>query len=111
MKFSEYPVGTIIDVTEDAIRYEKSEGGNWLAITGHCVDCMEEDYIPADEVDQKDAHVTAVPFGLAWQLAIMLADEYGAVDSEGEDITFDGIIADASEEYTKFLDREAKKGV
>lgn len=105
MKTSEFPVGTVVDVKLDGF-YGKVENGDWILIS--CVDCVRERIIDNDEIDQKDVTIISMPFGVVWQMAIMLADEYGDIDSEGELITFDGIIQDAVGEHNSTLDREAK---
>lgn len=99
MKISELPVGTVIDIEGEG-RYEQTHDGLWSATT------MENDTFSTDFLEKEYAdkvRILSVPFGLAWQLAIMLSDEYDSVDSEGEDITLDGIISDASKEFQRAL--------
>lgn len=97
MKLSELPVGTTIDIEGEG-RYEKRENDLWSSTT------MENDTFLTDFLEKEYAdkvRIVSVPFSLAWQLAIQLQDEYGYVDAEGEDITVEGLIADAASEVER----------
>ena len=104
MKFSEYPVGAVIEI-EDAGRYEKGVDNIWHA-TNRENDTYSSDYIETELSRVKDV---SMPWGVVAQLVMMLQDEYGHVDAEGEDITFDRVFTDAVEEHNSFLEREAQK--
>jgi hypothetical protein len=96
LKPSDYPVGTVIDVDEE--HYERLED-LWTATDGHCVDCMAGDTLTIEEVDAKtDVRIISVPWKVTSRLVIMLQEEYGHVDGEGEYITLDSILKDVFED-------------
>lgn len=78
MKASEYPEGTVIEL-KDGSEYQKSET-HWLAVNGHCVDCMDDDnYTIAamdDMTDEGGFKVLSVPFKYTLALVNDLADAY-----------------------------------
>jgi hypothetical protein len=95
-KPSDLPLGTTIeDKTEGT--WTSNSVGMWEPSIYHCVDCLDDDKITDEAADDlfKNFEIVSIPYGVAVQLAIMLRDEYGTVDAEGEAITVDGLIADA----------------
>lgn len=108
MKLSQFPVNTTIESDEHGW-YAKDSENIWTPMMACCSSCTEDYSIKNDEIDEKmgeDWHVRSVPWGVAWQLAIQLQDEYGIVDSEGEDITINGLINAAIDEHNRDIDRE-----
>jgi hypothetical protein len=103
MKISEFPVGTTIEV-DDAGRYEKHENDIWLS-TKNENDSFSSDFIEKEYHDK--VKIIAMPFSVVWQLAILLQDEYGTVDAEGEDITLIGLVASAVSEVARQKSFEA----
>lgn len=103
LKPSELPVGTTIEV-DDAGRYEKHENNIWLSIKNEN-DSFSSDFIEK-EYDDK-VKIIAMPFSVVWQLAILLQDEYGTVDAEGEDITLEGLVVSAVGEVARQKSFEA----
>lgn len=124
MKLYELPVGTVVDFEGEGY-YEKRDNGDWYAVTGHCVDCMDDDFIKADSIVEDDVvascsindkpsrgyKIISMPFDIVLQLAINLADEYDNYDGEGNPITINGIIRDAIEEDRRQKDLKRAAGI
>ncbi|QED11690.1 hypothetical protein PP914_gp202 [Arthrobacter phage Qui] len=103
MKLSEFPAGTVIDV-QGLGRFERTET-EWLGMSGPQDRLIEDTVNKLDEMNQ--VKIISVPWGIVAQLVMMLQEEYGDVDAEGEDITFNRVLADALSLNADFKKREA----
>lgn len=103
MKPSELPVRTTIEV--DGTEWTKGTIDFWYPASAHCVDCRDEDKVSNVFVDEKFAkyELVTVPFGVVWQMAISLGDEYGSTDAEGNPITYYGLVESAIEEHNRVV--------
>lgn len=106
MKLSELPVGAVVKFDDKDVCYEKREIGSWFALNGDV-----EDFIDADMIDrlQDKARIISMPWSIVAKLVTMLQDEYGDVDAEGEDITFDSVLTEVIKERQR--DRDLAKKV
>lgn len=109
MKLSEYPVNTTIESDEQGW-YTKDSENYWTPMMACCSSCADDYSIKNDEVDEKimDFKIRSLPFGVVVQLAIQLQDEYGEVDSEGNDITVYDLIQGGIEAHKQYLDRDVE---
>lgn len=74
MKLSELPVGTVVEFEEG--HYEKRDNGDWYAMTGHCIDCMEDDVITAASMKgrpPRKGQIISVPYRVFLDLAALAA--------------------------------------
>lgn len=102
MKLSEFPVGTVVNV-QDLGRFELTET-EWVGAKGPEDRLIKDTVDKLDEMDQ--VKIVSVPWAIAAQLVMMLQDEYGIIDGEGKDITFDTVFADAVSEHRRQLEFE-----
>lgn len=109
MKLSEYPVGTIVNIQGGLGRFELTEK-EWSGKHGQY---GEEDRLLKETVDKLDVmgqvDIISAPWNVVAELVLMLQDEYGNVDAEGEDITFNKVFADAVERVKRDEDFRKRK--
>lgn len=98
--FAKLPAKTIIDVAGDG-EFKKREDGLWDS-TKDTNFTMSSDYL-----ETRHVIIESLPYGVAWQLAILLGDEYGHTDAEGEPITYEGLVEQAIDIHNDVLQREA----
>lgn len=110
MKFSEYPVGTVIDV-RGLGRLEKRTVGDkkrWVNM-GYAKILYANKYLKAYEKgNPASVKIISLPWDVVSHLIFMLKDEYGHYDAEGKSITHDSILKDAiknAEASATFRDR------
>lgn len=128
LKPSQMPVNTTIE-TPDTGRWTKNSKRAWYADDVHCLDCevvfdVEQDALTADEHKEAagvyklhdtpsdefftDFKTISLPWGVVAQMALMLRDEYGDYDSEGEVIAVSDLINSGIEAHKKAIERNAK---
>ena len=113
MNLSKLPAGSVIHIEREGYYVSREDGGLWYALLDHPVTGNDHDTFSSDFLMNHDSapkvRIMSVPFGVTVQLAMMLQDEYGSVDAEGEDITFDSVIDAAVHNHNDRLMHENVK--
>lgn len=88
MNISELPTGSVIEIGDEG-SFTMDKYGIWYT------DDMRASYTSSYIKTYKfpDVRIVSVPWEYLVQAIIMLQDEYGDVDSEGEPITFETVFS------------------
>lgn len=94
MKLSKHPVGTFIHLEGEG-HFEKVDKGLWRR-ADETANFLTKKYLRKIEKNEPfRITVIAAPWRVVTELLVMLQEEYGYTDAEGEPITLNGIYKDA----------------
>jgi hypothetical protein len=93
MKFSKHPVGTIINV-DGCGKYEKVSAHHFRSLEQKNT-FFTTKHLKTMQKQGTEINIVAAPWRVVVELLIMLQDEYGHRDSEGNLTTFDSVYKDA----------------
>lgn len=98
MNIINLPEGAVISIGSEG-SFTKDAKGIWY--TQYQFASYTSEYINQHKID--DVKIVSVPWVYLVQAIIMLQDEYGHIDAEGEAITFESVYAGIAEEADRII--------
>lgn len=98
MNIINLPEGAVISISDEG-SFTKDAKGIWY--TQDLFASYTSEYLNQHKIEE--VKIISVPWVYLVQAIIMLQDEYGHTDAEGEDITFESVYACIAEEADRII--------